>query len=97
MSSKSDQPELERLASLVKLRLQPALRARLERDFSDILSMIEMMQDADTAGVEPLAHPLDLSQRWRKDQVRQDLGRAELQCGAPEIRDGFYIVPRVVD
>ena len=97
MASDSDGPNLEPLAALAKLRLQPELRARLERDFAAILGMIEQMQTADTEGVEPLAHPLDLQQRRREDRVQQELAREELQRCAPELREGFYVVPRVVD
>jgi len=97
MASGSEGPNLEHLAALAKLRLQPELRARLERDFGAILAMIEQMQAADTADVEPLAHPPDLQQRRREDRVRQELEREELQRSAPAVREGFYIVPRVVD
>lgn len=97
MSSHSERPDLERLASLAKLRLQPELRARLEKDFADILAMIEAMQGEAAEGVEPLAHPLDLSQRRREDRTLQELEREELLRCAPQVRDGFYIVPRVVD
>ncbi len=92
-----DSAELERLAALGRLRLDPTVAEALERDFAAIFRMINQMQAVDTEGVEPLAHPLDLPQRLRKDVPEEPLLRESLQESAPEVKDGFYLVPRVVE
>ena len=50
-----------------------------------------------TTGVEPMAHPLDLSQRLRADAVTETDARAEFQAIAPQTADGLYLVPRVIE
>ena len=55
------------------------------------------MQSVDTDGVAPLAHPLDAAQRLRPDALTEAVDRAHYQAGAPAVRDGLYIVPRVVE
>lgn len=71
----------------------PAAREDLER----ILDMVEDLQAVDTDSVTPLAHPLDLAQRLRPDEVTEENQRDQLQAVAPLIRDGLYLVPRVLE
>ena len=89
--------ELEQLAALARLRLDPAAAQELEQDFTAIFGMIDQMQAADTEGVEPLAHPLELPQRLREDEPEEPARREDLQQPAPAAREGFYLVPRVVE
>jgi aspartyl-tRNA(Asn)/glutamyl-tRNA(Gln) amidotransferase subunit C len=55
------------------------------------------MQSVDTAAVEPLAHPLDVVQRLRKDEITEKNRREELQTLAPSSQDGRYLVPKVLE
>ena len=62
-----------------------------------IFSLIEQMQAVDTRGVEPMAHAQDLSQRLRADAVTETDRRANYQAVAPEVEDGLYLVPQVIE
>jgi aspartyl-tRNA(Asn)/glutamyl-tRNA(Gln) amidotransferase subunit C len=55
------------------------------------------MNQANTTNVEPMAHPLDSVQRLRADEITETNQRELLQSGAPAVRDGFYLVPRVIE
>ena len=44
-----------------------------------------------------MAHPVEMVQRLRPDEVREPDRRDLLQRGAPEVEDGLYLVPRVID
>lgn len=66
-------------------------------ELSGILAFIEQMNAVDTAGVVPMAHPLDMAQPLRADVVTEQDRREEFQAGAPAVRDGLYIVPRVIE
>ena len=55
------------------------------------------MQQIETDGVDPLAHPLDIKARLRADQANSDIDRSRFQDIAPETADGYYLVPRVVE
>lgn len=87
---------LEKLSELAGLRPDQALKESLGEDFRRILEMIERMRSVDVRGAEPLTHPLELVQPLRSDEVESATESSLLEA-APEVRDGFYIVPRVVD
>ena len=55
------------------------------------------MQAVDTGDVEPMANPLDATQRLRTDQVTETDRRADFQALAPAVEEGLYLVPRVVE
>ena len=89
--------DIEHLASLAQLRLTVAEHKAVHRDLIRIIEMVDQMQDVDTTGIEPLAHPMDADQRLRADEITETVDRALYQRGAPAIEDGMYLVPRVVE
>lgn len=88
---------IDKLLRLTALRLDADERARLEDDLERIVEFVDAMQAADTEGVAPLAHPLDEIQPLRADRVAETVDRDCFQKLAPLARDGFYLVPRVVE
>lgn len=89
--------EVERIARLARLRIEPeALDARAN-DLGRILELFDHFAAVDTSGLEPLAHPLVAEQRLRPDEVTEQIDRDALQQGAPEVEDGLYVVPQVID
>ncbi len=69
----------------------------MAEDLSRILDMIDRIEQVDTAGVEPLAHPLDLSQPLRADEVTNAPDRERLLQSAPDQMEGYFRVPRSVE
>lgn len=67
------------------------------RDLSSILDFVDKMKAVDTTGIEPMAHPLDATQRLRPDQVTEADHRERFQTGAPQVEEGLYLVPRVIE
>lgn len=67
------------------------------RDLSNILDFIEQMNAVDTSDVNPMAHPLDATQRLRPDRVTEDDHRADFQALAPQVEGGLYLVPKVIE
>nr|BFE91447.1 hypothetical protein GCM10020185_19830 [Pseudomonas brassicacearum subsp. brassicacearum] len=55
------------------------------------------MQAVNTDGIEPLAHPLEASQRLRADVVTESNHREAYQSIAPAVENGLYLVPKVID
>ncbi len=92
-----DDAEVKKIAWLARLSIEardiPAYRAEL----SGILSLVEQMNTADTRGVAPLAHPLELPARLRADSVTETCQREHFQQQAPLTEDGYYLVPRVIE
>jgi len=92
-----DADDVARIALLARLGLQEADVPAYSRDLSAILEFVETMNRVDTIGVEPLAHPLEMSQRLRVDAVTETDRRAHFQANAPEASDGLYLVPKVIE
>ena len=88
---------IDKLMRLAALRLEAQERELLKDNLLKIGRLIDTMQSADTDGVEPLDHPLDGVQPLRPDRVTEAVDRDRFQRVAPEVRDGLYLVPRVVE
>lgn len=89
--------DVARIANLAQLAADPEELDRYAGELTAILALVERMNALDTTAVEPLAHPLELTQRLRPDQVSEPDRRADFQRIAPMTEDGFYLVPRVID
>ena len=95
MSLTADQ--IRQVAHLARLELKPEQVEKVARELSNILEMVGQLARADTAGTEPMAHPLDMSQRLRPDAVTESNRRQEFQAHAPSVKHGLYIVPKVIE
>lgn len=89
--------EVGRIAHLARLELAEEDAPGHAEELSGILALVEQMQAIDTEGVEPMAHPLDATQRLRPDAVTERDERERYQACAPAVADGLYLVPRVLD
>jgi aspartyl-tRNA(Asn)/glutamyl-tRNA(Gln) amidotransferase subunit C len=89
--------EIRRLARLARIELAAPEAEALARDLNDILAMVEQMSAVDTRGVEPMAHPQEMAQRLREDRVTERDQRELFQSIAPQVEDGLYLVPKVIE
>ncbi len=89
--------EVRNVAKLARLHLREEEVPRYARNLSDILQLVEQLNSADTSQVEPMAHSQDLSQRLRPDRVTETDQRAQFQAIAPQVQDGLYLVPKVIE
>ena len=92
-----DKEAVSRIAHLARLGVDESEYDRYARNLSDILAFVEQLNAVDTVGVEPMAHPLDASQRLRPDQVSETDQREKFQCVAPRVEAGLYLVPKVIE
>jgi aspartyl-tRNA(Asn)/glutamyl-tRNA(Gln) amidotransferase subunit C len=88
--------QVQHIALLARLRLEEGEFEDVVDKLSRIVDFVDQLQAAPTAGVVPMAHPLDQSQRLRPDVVTEKIDRDAIQANAPAVRDGFYLVPRVL-
>lgn len=89
--------DIEKVAVLARIRVDEGQVSALEKDLGNILDLVDQLGSADTANVEPLAHPLDAVQRLRADEVTETNQREAFQAIAPATEDGLYLVPRVIE
>jgi aspartyl-tRNA(Asn)/glutamyl-tRNA(Gln) amidotransferase subunit C len=88
--------EVERVSLLGRLRLTPEELDKMTTQLGQILGYIALLSEVDTAGVEPMAHAVEVSNVLRDDRVRPSLPRAEALANAPHHDDQCYLVPAVL-
>ena len=88
--------ELAHIAHLARLRIHPDEISDLAGELTRILSLVREMNTVETTGLVPMAHPLDMTQRLRADEIIEFNQRDVLQHGAPEVEGGLYLVPKVI-
>lgn len=92
-----DEGDVKRIAHLARLEISAADVPRYAHDLSAILAFVEQMGAVDTAAVAPMAHPLDAVQRLRDDAVTEGDARELFQAIAPQVEQGLYLVPKVIE
>jgi len=90
-------PEVKRVAWLARIEITDAEAAVAQGQLNEIFKLIEHMQSVDTEGVEPMAHGQDLVQRLREDRVTETDQHALYQSIAPQVENGLYLVPKVIE
>lgn len=89
--------EIRRIARLARIAVTEQEAIEIGQKLTGIFQLIEEMQAVDTAGVEPMAHALDVMQRLREDKVTETDQRERFQSIAPQIESGLYLVPKVIE
>jgi aspartyl-tRNA(Asn)/glutamyl-tRNA(Gln) amidotransferase subunit C len=89
--------EIKKIAHLARLNLSAQDIAFYTPQLSTMLSFVAQMDEVDTHHIQPLAHPLDLSQRLRDDVVSETNQRQKFQALAPRVEAGLYLVPQVIE
>jgi aspartyl-tRNA(Asn)/glutamyl-tRNA(Gln) amidotransferase subunit C len=89
--------DIKRIAHLARLEINEQEATTTLTKLSGILGLIEQMQAVDTAGITPMSHSQDVTQRLREDIVTQTNRRAVFQAIAPQVQDGLYLVPKVIE
>ena len=95
MTLKSD--DVRSIAHLARLHIEEDALERYVDDLSSILTLVDQMNQVDSSGVKPLSNPLDAEQRLRPDEVSESDQRDKFQGIAPDVAEGLYRVPRVIE
>jgi len=92
-----DKDQVQQIATLARLKLGDDEYAESVEKLSKIVDFVDHLSEADTSGVIPMAHPLDVAQRLRPDVVTESNERDHYQENAPSVTDGLYLVPKVIE
>ncbi len=92
-----DKDQVQHIAMLARLRLADDEFAEVVDKLSRIVDFVDQLSAAPTDEVVPMAHPLNLAQRLRPDQVTESNKRDLVQKNAPSVADGLYLVPKVLE
>lgn len=73
----------------------------MRTQLNDFFGIVEKMRAVDTAGIEPLEHPVatfqDIALRLREDRVSEPNQREANQQNAPALERGLFLVPKVIE
>jgi aspartyl-tRNA(Asn)/glutamyl-tRNA(Gln) amidotransferase subunit C len=93
--------DIARIANLARLELQSSESDRLLAQLNGFFSIVEAMRAVETAGIEPLAHPVaviqDVALRLRDDVASEPNQREANQRSAPAVERGLFLVPKVIE
>ncbi|MCQ8180785.1 Asp-tRNA(Asn)/Glu-tRNA(Gln) amidotransferase subunit GatC [Methylomonas sp. SURF-1] len=89
--------DVKKIAHLARLGIAEQDVEHYAQDLSGILDLMTKMGQLDTAGIAPMAHPLDQTQRLRADRVTETNQREHFQAIAPQTEAGLYLVPKVIE
>ena len=89
--------DIDKVAKLARLAVTPEQAQVYAGQLGNILGMVEQLQAVDTAGILPMSHPLDMTQRLRADTVTEVDQRDAFQAIAPDTLEGLYRVPKVIE
>ncbi|MEM7613431.1 MAG: Asp-tRNA(Asn)/Glu-tRNA(Gln) amidotransferase subunit GatC [Pseudomonadota bacterium] len=92
-----DRDTARRVAHLARIEVEEAALAPLAEDLSRILDFMDELNEVDVEGVEPMTSvtPMDLPQR--SDTVTDGDQQDDILRNAPDAREGFFAVPKVVE
>ena len=96
--------DIQRIANLARLALQPDEEARMLDKINDFFGIVEQISAVNTTGVVPMAHPVDamhnspeMALRLRTDTVNEPNQREANQKSAPAVENGLFLVPKVIE
>lgn len=92
-----DEKTLQQIESLAKLTVNDADKALTIKKIVGVLDMLDKINMDDIEGLEPLYHPLEISQPMRDDISDDAIERDKIQLQSPQTENGLFLVPKVIE
>ena len=89
--------DVRKVASLARLKVSDAEVASLTTDLTAILGYVDVLNEIDTTGIEPMVHAVELNNVLRADTVVESLPRAAALSNAPRSDGEYFLVPAIID
>lgn len=86
-----------KVAHLARIRVAEERLPALAAEFSGILDFIEQLNEVDIEGVEPMVSVTPMRLKRRPDEVTDGEMQDKILANAPDAREGFFAVPKVVE
>jgi aspartyl-tRNA(Asn)/glutamyl-tRNA(Gln) amidotransferase subunit C len=88
--------DVEYVANLARLELSEDEKKRFQKELDNIIKYIDQLNELDTENVPTMSHVALLQNVFREDEVLPSLSPDQALANAPEKKDGFFKVPRVI-
>ena len=92
-----DETTAARVAKLARIRVEPEALPALAQEFNNILGFIEQLSEVNVEGVEPMTSVTPQRLKRREDVVTDGDRQKAVLVNAPDAREGFFAVPKVVE
>jgi aspartyl-tRNA(Asn)/glutamyl-tRNA(Gln) amidotransferase subunit C len=92
-----DENTAARVAKLARIKVEPEALPELAQEFNTILGFIEQLGEVDVEGVEPMTSVTPQRLKRRVDVVTDGDQQERVLANAPDAREGFFAVPKVVE
>lgn len=89
--------DVKYIAQLSRLTVPEAEMEKFTEQFNQILNYADILEKIDTAGIEPTAHVLPVSNVLREDGAKPGVTHEEALLNAPAVHNGGFKVPRVIE
>ncbi len=92
-----EKKQVKEIAQLARLNISDSEALQTTAELNNILNLMAELSEIDTEDVEPMAHPLDMSQRLRDDVVSETDLSDDFQAIAPKTGKHHFLVPTVIE
>lgn len=92
-----DTETARKVAHLARIKVEDDDLPALAGEFNAILGFIEQLQEVDVEGVEPMVSVTPQRLKRREDVVTDGNQQDKVLANAPDAREGFFAVPKVVE
>lgn len=86
-----------RVAKLARIKVEDDALPALANEFNTILGFIEQLNEVDVEGIEPMVSVTPMRLKRRVDEVTDGDQQDKVLSNAPDAREGFFAVPKVVE
>jgi aspartyl-tRNA(Asn)/glutamyl-tRNA(Gln) amidotransferase subunit C len=86
-----------RVAKLARIRVDEGDLPALAGELSGILQFMEQLNEVDLTGIEPMTSVTPMRLKRRADVVTDGNIQSAILKNAPDAREGFFAVPKVVE
>ena len=86
-----------KVAHLARIKVEEDRLPALAHEFNDILGFIEQLNEVDVEGIEPMTSVTPMRLKRRVDEVTDGNQQEKILKNAPDAREGFFAVPKVVE
>lgn len=88
--------DVEKIAELAQLKFSEEELDSFTPQMNEILSYMEKLNELDTENVEPLSHPVEQTNVFRDDELKNSITTEEALKNAPAKDEHHFKVPKVI-
>lgn len=88
--------DVEYVAKLAKLKLSPEEKKKFQKELDKVIRYIDQLNQVDTGNAPPTSHVVPMQNVLRDDKVRPSLTQKKALANAPDKKDGYFKVPKVI-